>query len=262
MIWFHAADPIAFSLHGFHITWYSLSYIAGLVASIYAMKNFIKKSHPKTAQSLFFEPGFTYICMGIIVGGRLGHVLLYDPGFYWDNPSEVFAIWQGGMSFHGGLAGVWIALRKLSQRAQDLSWGVLCSIAAFSAPLGIMLGRIANFINSELPGKPTHKHWGVVFSHIDQTPRHPVQLYEALLEGPVLWTYLWFMFKKLQPIQSWELCVHFVYGYSTLRFFAEFFKESQLHCALTPGQWYCLLSVAFTYTANKLQQKNVVNSPQ
>ena len=138
-----------------------------------------------------------------------------------------------------GSIGVWLALGLLSRKTKEITWGRLCSLAGLFAPIGLMLGRISNFLNGEIVGKPTSGSWGVVFENIDSIPRHPVQLYEAFLEGPVLFIYL--LFHRSHSKNAWHCTQHFVYGYSALRIIAEHFKESPTFWILSAGQWYCIL---------------------
>jgi len=187
-----------------------------------------------------------YLIIGLLVGGRIGYVLFYNLGEYIYAPWEVFAIWHGGMSFHGGLIGMlvsgYIFARK--RKAQFLD---LADIGALAAPLGLMLGRIGNFINGELYGRITSVPWGMVFPIGGDLPRHPSQLYEALLEGPILFLIMWYLRTRIK--RPGELLVIFLWGYGIFRFTIEFFREPDPQLGfiiqwLTMGQLLCLAMIA------------------
>ena len=175
-------DPVAFQFFSLNIRWYSLAYIFGIIFGwIYCKKILIKN---KTIQKSF-EDYISYLIIGIIVGGRLGYVIFYDLMYFLDNLIEILMIWNGGMSFHGGLIGVIVSSYIFSKKNnQDLY--LFLDLVSIVAPIGIFLGRISNFINSELVGKVTNSNWGVLFLSDDDKLRHPSQLYEALLEGFIL----------------------------------------------------------------------------
>ena len=171
-------DPVAFQIFSIEIRWYSLAYILGILLGwAYCKRNIIKD---KTLFNLF-DDFITYLIFGIILGGRLGYCLIYNLNYYLENPIEIFMIWNGGMSFHGGLVGVFIAALFFSKKYQ-LNHFIFLDLVSISAPIGIFFGRIANFINSELYGRPTELPWSVKFVLIDNVKRHPSQLYEAFFE--------------------------------------------------------------------------------
>jgi phosphatidylglycerol:prolipoprotein diacylglycerol transferase len=163
-----------------------------------------------------------YVALGVVVGGRLGYVLFYQPEQFLHNPLDVFKIWQGGMSFHGGLIGVLIAIYLFGKKFHRSFLEVLDFVAPV-VPLGIACGRMGNFINGELWGCPTDMPWGMVFPKIDQLPRHPSQLYEFLLEGVLLFILLWWYSSK--PRRPGNVAAVFAMLYATFRFFVEFFRE-------------------------------------
>ena len=194
----HNFDPILIDFGIFQIRWYSLAYILGILAGWWYGKILIKKQVDNTNQKIYlknFDDLIGYIVIGIILGGRLGYVFFYNPIFYFENILEIFKLWKGGMSFHGGLAGVILSIYVFAKR-KDLNFKVYFDTISCVAPIGIFFGRIANFINSELYGIPTEKPWGVIFPNIDNIPRHPSQIYEALLEGLILFFILNYLLIK------------------------------------------------------------------
>ena len=179
-------DPVAFDFNYFQVRWYSIAYILGIVLGwLYCKKKLIVDV--KIAN--LFDDLLAYIIIGIIIGGRLGYVLIYNFKYYLDNILEVFMIWNGGMSFHGGLIGVIIATFLFSKKHGVNSY-IFLDLISLVAPIGIFFGRIANFINSELYGKETDILWSVKFLAVDNIPRHPTQIYEAFFEGIILFILL------------------------------------------------------------------------
>jgi len=175
-------DPVAFQIFSFEIRWYSLAYIFGIIFGwLYCKKNLIKD---KKLLNLF-DDLITYLIIGIILGGRLGYIIFYNLEYYLDNFFEILMIWNGGMSFHGGLIGVILATATFSKKHKINSY-IFLDLIALVAPIGLFLGRIANFINSELYGRETDVLWSVKFVTIDNISRHPSQIYEAILEGIIL----------------------------------------------------------------------------
>ena len=168
-------DPVAFQIFSLEIRWYSLAYIMGILLGwLYCKKKII---NDKALLDLF-DDFITYLIIGIIFGGRLGYVLFYNLSYYLKNPIEIFFLWNGGMSFHGGLIGVVLATLLFSKKNKIKPF-VFLDIVSLAAPIGIFFGRVANFINSELYGRPTELPWSVKFITIDNINRHPSQLYEA-----------------------------------------------------------------------------------
>ena len=185
-------DPVAFSIFSLEFRWYSLAYIAGiLIGWVYCKKKLIKDQKILD----LFDDFITYAILGIIVGGRIGYVLFYNFEYFFNNPIEILFVWNGGMSFHGGLIGVIIA-SNLFSKLNKVNTFIFLDLVSLSAPIGIFFGRIANFINSELYGTPTEVPWSVKFIAVDDINRHPSQLYEAFLEGIVLFFMLQFILKK------------------------------------------------------------------
>ena len=236
-------DPIAFNFFSLEIRWYSLSYIFGIIfAWIYCKKILIKD---KKILELF-DDLIAYLIIGIILGGRLGYVIFYNLEYYSNNLFEIFMIWKGGMSFHGGLIGIIIATYIFSKINKINTFSFL-DLISMSAPIGIFLGRIANFINSELYGRETDLFWSVKFIKIDEISRHPSQIYEAIFEGIILFLLLNYLFKKYLYRSSGLISALFLIFYSVFRFFIEFTREPDFQIGyvlynLTLGQ---ILSFAF-----------------
>ncbi len=230
-------NPIAIQILSLEIRWYSLAYIAGiLIGWTLSKKVFI--SNPNLKEK--FDDYITYIILGIIVGGRLGYVLFYNLNYYLNNFFDIFKIWQGGMSFHGGLIGVIIVSIWYAKKNNQNTFDYL-DVVSLVAPIGIFFGRIANFINSELYGIESNLPWAVKFVQIDNLYRHPSQLYEAFFEGLVLFSILIYFrnrgFMKISGIISGL----FLIFYSIFRFVIEFFRVPDeqlgyLFLDLTMGQ--------------------------
>jgi len=236
-------DPVALNFFSLEIRWYSLSYIFGIVfAWIYCKKILIKDEKILN----LFDDLISYLIIGVILGGRLGYIIFYNLNYYSKNILEVFMIWEGGMSFHGGLLGVIVATYIFSKR-NNIKPFLFLDLISMSAPIGIFLGRIANFINSELYGRKTDVFWSVKFEKIDNTFRHPSQIYEAVFEGIILFILLNFVFKKKFYKSLGSISALFLIFYSTFRFFIEFTREPDVQIGyilfnLTLGQ---LLSFLF-----------------
>jgi phosphatidylglycerol:prolipoprotein diacylglycerol transferase len=238
-------SPIAFHIGPLVVRWYGLAYLAGLFIGIKILKRLIK-SEGLLRQDLNLDSLLTYLTLGVIIGGRMGEVLFYSPEYYFAHPLQVFAVWKGGMSSHGGFIGVLIAT-ALFCRKHRVNFLVLMDAVAFSAPPGIFLGRLANFINSEMPGKVTHVPWAVIFPVNDLLPRHPVQIYQALTEGPVL---LLLLFLFPYPRYGYGTrCAFFAIAYGILRFITEYFRAVDpgylgYYHGLTEGQLLSLGMIA------------------
>ena len=236
-------DPIAFQILSLEIRWYSLAYIVGIMLGwAYCKKELIKDQHILS----LFDDFITYLIIGIILGGRLGYALFYNPRYYLENPFEILMVWNGGMSFHGGLIGVIVASQLFSNK-HKISQFIFLDLVALSAPIGIFFGRIANFINSELVGRATDVPWSVQFVLIDNIKRHPSQLYEAFFEGIILFLLLRYFFTKNYLKSPGKISALFLVFYSLFRFLAEFFRAPDTQIGylilnLTLGQ---LISVLF-----------------
>ena len=253
-------DPILIDVDPFRLSWYGLIYVFGFVVSYLLVRYQMKKkdfgvSKPEV-EDLFF-----YIILGLIIGARLGYVLFYDLKMYLADPLEIFAIWHGGMSFHGGLIGVLLVGILFSWKRKKSFWKI-ADLFIVTAPIGLALGRIGNFINGELYGRVTQVPWGMIFPKGGPLPRHPSQLYESALEGGVLFLILWFI-KDSKKIPTGGLLALFLSIYGVFRFFVEFFREpdSQLGFILGPfsmGQVLCsFMIVAGVVLYIYLSKKNV-----
>ena len=183
-------DPVALEIFSFEIRWYSLAYIFGIILGWVYCKKFLIRDN-KIA--ILFDDLISYLIIGIIIGGRLGYVIFYNLNYYSENIFEIFMIWKGGMSFHGGVIGVVISTYYFSKK-NNINIFSFLDLIALSAPIGIFLGRISNFINSELYGTETNFFLGVKFEKVDNLIRHPSQIYEAFFEGIVLFILLNFFF--------------------------------------------------------------------
>ena len=214
-------DPVAFSIYFIHIKWYSLSYIAGILIGWIYIKKVIVKS---VDINNIFDQLISNIIIGIIIGGRLGYVLLYNIDYYLTNPIKIFYIWEGGMSFHGGIIGVIIATYLFSKKKGNRDAYIFLDLIACAAPIGNFFGRIANYINSELYGRQTDILWSVKFLKIDTLPRHPSQIYEAIFEGIFLLIILYILQKKYLSIKG-VISAYFLILYSLFRFLIEYTRE-------------------------------------
>ena len=213
-------DPVAFQILSFEIRWYSLAYIFGIIIGWSLCKKiFIKNSHISEK----FDDYITYLIIGIILGGRLGYVIFYNFNYYSHNILDIFKIWQGGMSFHGGLLGIILSSIIFAKKNNHDPFEYM-DLVSLVAPIGIFFGRLANFINSELYGKTTEVLWSVTFTKVDNLPRHPSQLYEAVLEGAILFLILIYFRKKNYFTKPGLISGLFLIFYSIFRFFVEFFR--------------------------------------
>ena len=237
-------DPIAFSIGPLAVRWYGLMYLAGFAIGWWLGARRIAKGQAPITRAQLDDLLFL-IVLGVILGGRLGYVLFYKPGYYASHPLEIFAIWQGGMSFHGGLLGVMFAM-VFAARRYGVDYVRLMDFLAPLTPLGFAAGRLGNFINAELPGRVTDLPWAMVFPGTDGAPRHPSQLYQFALEGVALFVFLWWFSSKPRP--RGQVSAMFLLGYGVLRFTAEFAREPDsfigyLALGLTMGQWLCLAMI-------------------
>jgi len=213
-------DPVAFQIMSLEIRWYSLAYILGIVIGwILCKKKFIK--HSDISEK--FDDYITYLIIGIILGGRIGYVIFYNFSYYLDNIFDIFKIWQGGMSFHGGLLGV-IASSYIFAKKNNQNPFFYLDQVSLVAPVGIFFGRLANFINSELYGTVSSTPWSVIFIKVDNLSRHPSQLYEAILEGVILFLILIYFINKNYLKKPGLISSLFLIYYSIFRFCVEFFR--------------------------------------
>ena len=253
-------DPVAINFFSLEIRWYSLSYIFGILLGwVFAKRFFIGNSEIKTK----FDDYITYLILGIILGGRLGYVLFYNLGYYLDNPIDILKIWQGGMSFHGGVIGIIIISVWFANKNKQNFFSYL-DIISLVAPIGIFMGRVSNFINSELYGTETSLPWGVKFIKVDNLYRHPSQLYEAFFEGFILFLILIYFQKRITNKGPGFISGLFLIFYSIFRFIIEFFRvpDEQLGYLLlnlTMGQ---IISFVFLLFGTYLVVKKYENKKE
>ena len=213
-------DPVVFQIFSLEIRWYSLAYIFGILIGWLICKKILIKN---TNIDEKFDDYITYLIIGIILGGRLGYVLFYNFNYYLDNFFDIFKIWQGGMSFHGGLLGI-IIVSILFAKKNNQNPFIYMDLVSLVAPIGIFFGRLANFINSELYGTVSNVPWSVIFIKVDNLSRHPSQLYEAILEGIILFLLLMYFRKKRYLSKPGTISGLFLIFYSIFRFFIEFYR--------------------------------------
>jgi len=242
MISYPNIDPIIFQVGPLQVRWYGLMYVLGFTATLLLVKHQIKKISFRELD-VHFENLNLVLIISLVLGGRLGYVFFYNLPYYLKHPLEILATWQGGMSFHGGMLGLTIGAVVFC-RKKGLDFWRVADIYTVTIPIGLGLGRIGNFINGELYGRITDVSWGMVFPGGGPYPRHPSQLYEAFLEGAVLFCILWVLKEKQNPPASWPsgsmmaLCI-ILYG--IFRIIVEFFREPDAHlgfiaAGMTMGQ--------------------------
>jgi phosphatidylglycerol:prolipoprotein diacylglycerol transferase len=239
-----AIDPVAIEIGPIAIRWYALAYIVGIVVG-WRYAFYLARRSPQGIKAQDIDDFLVWATLGVVLGGRLGYILFYKPGYYFTHPLEIVAVWHGGMSFHGGCIGVIVAIFLFAYR-RGISSFAFADIVACVAPIGLFCGRIANFINGELYGRPSDVPWAMVFPHGGPLPRHPSQLYEAFLEGIVLFIVVSLFFPRLKHRAGATAGV-FLVGYGIARIIAEFFREPDsflgyLFLGATMGQ---LLSIPF-----------------
>ncbi len=228
-MYIHNLNPIIFEFGILSLRWYSLAYLVGIIFGWWYGKKIIlliNNRHNKSYKSDLFDDFITYIIIAIVIGGRLGYVFFYNFDYFILNPLEIFFIWNGGMSFHGGLLGIIIATIIFSKK-NNFDKLVLLDVISCVAPIGIFFGRLANFINGELYGKPSDLPWAIVFPNIDNQGRHPSQIYEAFLEGILLFIILNFIIRK-SLYRKGECAALFLLLYSIFRIISELFREPDL----------------------------------
>ncbi|MFZ5502014.1 MAG: prolipoprotein diacylglyceryl transferase [Pseudomonadota bacterium] len=251
-------DPVAIHLGSFGIHWYGLMYLLGFVCFIWLgrMRLGTLQKHPHTPlagsaggvqDEKFLDDLLFYGVLGVVLGGRLGEVLFYNPGYYFSHPLKILAVWEGGMAFHGGLLGVLVAMVWFA-RNRKIAWLALMDFIAPLVPPGLGFGRIGNFINGELWGRPTDLPWGMVFPHVDKLPRHPSQLYEFALEGLALFALIWIYSGKPRAVGA--VSGLFLVAYGSFRFLVEFTRNPDdgifglMTLGISMGQWLSLPMVA------------------
>ncbi len=242
-------DPIALQAGPLAVRWYGLMYLAGFLAFLWLGKRRAAAQpwHGMSAQDL--DDLLFYGVFGVVFGGRLGQVLFYEPGYYLAHPLEILAVWKGGMAFHGGFLGVLVAMALWGRKSGKTFFQVTDFIAPL-VPLGLLAGRIGNFINGELWGRVADATlpWAMIFPNVDMLPRHPSPLYQAAGEGLLLFVILWLYSSRRRPLGA--VSGLFLIGYGALRFVAEFFREPDhgilgLSYVVSMGQWLSLPMLPF-----------------
>ena len=243
-----AINPILISIGPFAVRWYALAYIVGIIAGWFYARAIVASQRlwggPAPFTALDFDDFVIWITLGIILGGRTGYVLFYNLPLFAAHPLQIFALWNGGMSFHGGVAGCVVAIVLFALR-RHIPMLSLADVTAGVAPIGLFLGRIANFINGELWGRPTDVPWAMVFPNGGPIPRHPSQLYEAALEGVVLFAVLALLMRAGALKRPGVVAGAFALGYGVARIICEFFREPDaqlgfLWGGLTMGMLLCI----------------------
>lgn len=246
-------DPVAISLNlGFtelSVRWYGLMYLLAFVLFVVLGRLHAKRRPELGWDARQIDDLLMYGMLGVVIGGRLGEVLFFQPGYYLAHPGEILAIWKGGMSFHGGFLGVLVAMAVYAKRSGKSFWQVTDFIAPL-VPTGLAAGRLGNFINGELWGRPVSGElpWAMIFPWVDNLPRHPSQLYQLLGEGLMLFVILWLYSAQPRPLRA--VSAVFLLGYGALRFLAEFFRTPDpgvfgtLALGLSTAQWLCVPMMA------------------
>ncbi len=239
-------DPVAIAIGPLAVRWYGLMYLLGFGIAFALARSRIKRGMSGSITYEIFDDLFFFSVLGVVLGGRLGYVLFYKLAYYAAHPLDIFAVWQGGMSFHGGFLGVLLAMVYIA-RKHRIRWLAVTDFIAPLIPPALGAGRIGNFINGELWGRVTELPWGMVFRGAGPLPRHPSQLYEFALEGVLLFTLLWLYSARPRPRGA--VSAVFLIGYGALRFIAEFFREPDdflglLAFNLSMGQWLSLPMIA------------------
>jgi phosphatidylglycerol:prolipoprotein diacylglycerol transferase len=235
-------DPVAIAIGPLAVRWYGLMYLIGFGIAFLLARSRIKQGRSENISFEVFDDLFFFCVLGVVLGGRLGYVLFYKPGYYISHPLEILAVWQGGMAFHGGFLGVLLAMVYIA-RKHRIRWLAITDFIAPLVPPALAAGRVGNFINGELWGRTTELPWGMVFRGAGPLPRHPSQLYQFALEGVLLFFILWLYSAKPRPTGA--VSAMFLIGYGALRFSAEFFREPDdflglLAFNLSMGQWLSL----------------------
>ena len=263
MIEFPNINPVAFDLGLIKIRWYAISYILGIFLSWFLILKIIKTKKINIDNQVISEL-ISNIILGIIIGGRLGYVIFYNHVYFIENFLEIFKVWNGGMSFHGGLIGVVIAIIYTSKKTKAKLM-TLSDLVAIVAPVGILFGRLANFINGELFGRITTHPFGIIFPDGGEFARHPSQLYEAFFEGILLFCILLLILQLKKNIKfNGIFSGSFMFLYGFFRFFIEFFREPDSHIGLlyfnlSMGQLLCLPMISIGLVFIVIGYKNIVS---
>lgn len=263
-IFLHNFNPILLDFGSIKLTYYGLSYAIGVILGLVYLKKINKRQ--KLAEDKILDEVITYAILGIILGGRLGYVIFYNPLDYLEDPMTIFETWKGGMSFHGGLIGFLLAIVLYCRKYKLEFWKVM-DLMALVAPIGLFFGRVANFINGELYGRATNGDWGVIFPYGGDFPRHPSQLYEAFLEGMVMFICLNILYYKTDIYkESKVISGLFLIMYGAFRILVEVFREPDQHIGivgfLTMGQILSLpmIFIGICLLYRKILPKNYIKA--
>lgn len=234
-------DPVAFSFGFMVVRWYSLAYIAGILLGWWYVGKLIRRTEQVTGSAAMslkeLEDVVSWAIGGVVLGGRLGYVLFYQPEFYLEHPEKILHVWEGGMSFHGGFLGVVLATLWFCKK-RGLQFFRVIDMFACATPIGLFFGRLANFVNGELFGRATTVPWGIIFPHGGDLPRHPSQLYEAVLEGLLLFAVLALMAWRSRALAYPRMISGaFLIGYGLSRIIVEFFREPDVQLGFLFGGW-------------------------
>lgn len=232
MIPYPSIDPVAFRVGPLAVRWYGIAYVLGFIAAYAILKRLaVRKVLPIGREGA--GDLLSWIVVGVVLGGRLGYVLFYNLPYFAAHPLKIVAVWEGGMSFHGGLLGVVVAAWLFALK-RSVSFLRLADALSLAAPPGLFFGRLANFINAELYGRVTDVPWAMIFPEAGPLPRHPSQLYEAILEGPVLWAVIYWVWKR-NPARPGAGLAALLGGYGVLRFLVEYTREPDAHLGFILG---------------------------
>jgi len=230
---FPAIDPIAFTVGPFAVRWYGIAYLLGFLGAYLVLRFLVSRWRLNLSEDDLLNIILAAV-IGVVVGGRLGYVTFYGDGYYWSHPAQIPALWDGGMSFHGGLVGIMVAGAFVAFFMR-IPWLTLCDLGSVGAPIGLFFGRLANFVNQELWGRVTTVPWGVIFPAAGPSPRHPSQLYEALLEGVVLFIVMLVLGARRDPLPRGVLLGVLLSLYGTFRISVEFLREPDVQVGFLPG---------------------------
>ena len=228
-------DPVALRIGPLSVRWYGIAYATGFLCAFVLMRSFARRWKTGLSTDDLLTV-LLYAIIGVVAGGRLGYCLFYGPGYYLSHPLEIPALWDGGMSFHGGFIGILLG-GYIASRQLKVSFLTVADLGAIGAPIGFGLGRIANFINGELWGRVTTSSWGIVFAGAGSSPRIPSQLLEALLEGLVLFLIVLFLAYKKPPLPQGSIIGWLTIFYGCFRIFSEFFREPDVGIGFIAGNW-------------------------
>lgn len=256
-------DPVAFALGPIEVRWYALAYLLGFILGAYYCGKLVLRNAHERPNKNDIEDFLTWVVVGVILGGRLGYVLFYQLSYFVQHPLEILMVWHGGMSFHGGLLGVAIAMLSFA-RLRKINVLCLSDIVCAAAPIGLLLGRLSNFANGELYGRITNVPWAMIFPNSDGQPRHPSQLYEAGLEGAALFLIIFALIYKANSLRyPGAVTGVFLLGYGTFRAIIEFMREPDANIGLfgdyiSMGQILCLpmIILGLGFIIYSLRQKN------